>query len=89
MVDSAMLLTRSPLALLVIAGSHFLIDRYRLARFLVYAKNLIAPGPRLAWSDAKGTGYPSETPPWLAVWLLIIADNLIHVLLNAAALRWL
>lgn len=31
------------LALAVIVGSHFVIDRWRLARFVVYAKNLIAP----------------------------------------------
>lgn len=28
-------------------------------------------------------------PPFLAVWLLIIVDNVMHVAINAASLRWL
>lgn len=75
-------------ALLFIAGTHFLIDRYRLARFLVWAKNQIGP-KRLAWTDCQVTGYPSDVPPWLAVWLLIIADNTMHLACNAFALRFL
>lgn len=31
----------------------------------------------------------TETPPWLAVWLMIIADNALHLLINAAAVTWL
>lgn len=78
-------LTRSPWRLALIAGSHFLIDRYRLARYIVWAKNQVAPAahrPR----EVTATGYPAGVPPWLAVWLLIAADNVAHVLLNAAIL---
>jgi hypothetical protein len=39
-----------------------------------------------AWSECKATGYPPDTPPWLAVWLMIIADNTIHVLINSAVI---
>jgi len=67
------------LALAVIGGTHFLIDRWRLARFVVWAKNG-ARGPVTA------TGYPDDVPPWLAVWLLIIADNVIHLLINGVVL---
>jgi hypothetical protein len=74
--------TWSPSALAVILVTHFLIDRYRLARYVVWAKNG-ARGPVTA------TGYPEDTPPWLAVWLLIAADNVLHVLINGVALRWL
>lgn len=74
-----LLLTINPVALALIVVSHFLIDRYRLARFVVWAKNGMR-GPVTA------TGYPDSTPPWLAVWLLIIADNTLHLLCNAAAL---
>jgi hypothetical protein len=76
----------SPLALAVIVGSHFVIDRWRLARFVVWLKNQPRGGP---WKDCTATGYPSDTPPWLSVWLLIIADNIMHVAINGAALRWL
>lgn len=74
-------ITWSPPALALICGTHFLVDRFRLARFVVWAKNG-ARGPVTA------TGYTDDVPPWLAVWLLIIADNIVHLLINAAALRW-
>lgn len=36
-----LLLTRRPVALFVIFGTHFFIDRFRLARYLVFAKNFM------------------------------------------------
>lgn len=80
-------LTQSPAALAVISTTHFVIDRWRLARFVVWAKNWL--GPNHPWSECSGTGYHRDRPPWLAVWLLIIADNVMHVLINGAAIRWL
>lgn len=96
-----LLITRNPVALAVIVGTHAVIDRYRLARHVVWAKNHLAPWrrevmpgvrrwvrPVQSWSHCSGTGYPPDTPPWLAVWLLIIADNTLHLLINSAALWW-
>lgn len=80
-----LLLTTSPVPLAVIVGTHFAIDRWRLARFVVWLKNW----PWRPWRESSATGYPPEAPPWLAVWLLIIADNILHVAINGAALRWL
>jgi hypothetical protein len=116
---------RPALAGTVILVSHFLIDRYRLARYVVWAKNWLAPnelwgGFEGEWKLAKlwtaadlerlsikhidvmarmrrtppfsacsSTGYPPSAPPWLAVWLLIIADNTLHLTINYIALRWL
>ena len=80
-------LTLSPAALVFIAGTHFVIDRWRLARYLVWAKNLAAPARyRYAWRDCSATGYHSDRPAWLAVWLLIIADNTMHVICNGFAI---
>lgn len=76
------LITQSPAALAVICGTHFLIDRYRLARFVVWAKNG-AQGPVTA------TGYGDDVPPWMSVWLLIAADNILHVICNAIAIKFL
>lgn len=39
-------ITTSWKALLFIGGTHFLIDRFRLARYLCWAKNLIGPWKR-------------------------------------------
>lgn len=85
-----LILTRDPAALALIAGTHIAIDRYRLARHLIWVKNLMAPrGHNPPWSACKVTGYPPDTPQWLAVGLMIVADNTIHVLINSAALAWL
>jgi len=74
-----MLITLNPTALAVICGTHFIIDRYRLARFVVWFKN----GAR---GEITATGYPSDVPAWLSVWLLIAADNILHVLINGVAI---
>jgi hypothetical protein len=85
-----LLLSPSPVALAVIVGTHFAIDRWRLARFVVWGKNLLAPASqRFPWRECSATGYHRDRPAWLAVWLLIVADNVLHVLVNGAALRWL
>lgn len=97
-------LTRSWRALAVIGGTHFAIDRWRLARHVVWAKNQAAPARyRYPRSHARATGYhPPDCPPgadptscspgkpdWMAVWLMIVADNTLHLLLNRWALqRW-
>lgn len=111
---------------LVILSTHFLIDRFRLARYVVWAKNWLGPWSRMETvgeavermkasgemprpvilpgqkidivlqrirfiaplSDCQ-TGYPPSTPIWLSTWLLIIADNTIHLAINYAALKYL
>jgi len=122
-------LTTSWKALLLIGATHFVIDRWRLARYVVWVKNFLAPrwietitehmvGPNqikitpkdgfaaiimpermkistknlirnYPWSECSGTGYHKDRPPFLAVWLLIIADNTLHIICNGVALRWL
>lgn len=90
------LLIGSWLAVLAIFATHFAIDRWRLAVFVVWAKNvLLSPDHPFGWSseykweNCKATGYPSERPAWLAVWLLIAADNTLHLAINYAALLYL
>lgn len=98
-------------AVLVIWSTHFLIDRFRLARYVCWAKNYLAPkwlpNPKLhlskdaallpkcelmrnhAWGDCVGTGYHKDSPAWLSVWLMIAADNTLHLAINYAALLYL
>lgn len=101
---------RVALILEVIIWTHFIIDRWRLARYVVWAKNWLSPlylwnpdgtfylGPGTEGITRGGTppfkvcsvtGYPPECPPWLAVLLLIIADNTLHLTINYLALRFL
>ena len=114
-------LTLSWKALLFIAGTHFIIDRWRLARYLVWLKNFLAPewikveGEMVmplkmgsvqfalgsatgwkqkyirnkSWKECSATGYDPAKPAWMSVWLMIIADNILHVICNGTALRWL
>lgn len=82
-----LLITQSPVALGIIAGTHFVIDRWRLARFLVWAKNRPWPGSH-PWSECRKTGYPPELPVWMATWLMILVDNILHILINGAAIYY-
>lgn len=81
----------SLLAWIVIFATHFLIDRYRLARYVVWAKNFLAPvGSNPPWIECKDSfGYPPKAPAWLACWLMIAADNILHVGINALSIRYL
>lgn len=63
------LLTTSPAALAVIAGTHFIIDRWRLARFVCWTKNWLAPA-KYCFDCTRGDGewhYAHQVPrnpPW-------------------------
>jgi hypothetical protein len=80
-------LTRAPLALLLICLSHFLIDRWRLARYVAWVANRLGPPPYPAWRDCHQTGHVPGRPEWMTHWLLVIVDNTLHVLINSQALR--
>ena len=85
-----LIVTQSVLALAVIAGTHIIIDRFRLARHVCWAKNLFSPKAyRYPWSECSATGYHESRPPWMSVWLMIIADNTLHLLIGAAAVVWI
>lgn len=81
-------LTLDPVTLLVIGSTHFVMDRWHLARIVIWAKNRPWPGSR-PWSECRQTGFPPETPDYIARWLLIIVDNILHVIANALALYYL
>lgn len=83
-----LLLTKSPVAIFVIWFTHILIDHFRLARFVVFAKNWITD-TSLKWVDCSVTGYHKDVPPWLSFWLLIIVDNFLHLAINYISIKWL
>lgn len=91
------LLRPSAFALFVIVATHFVIDRWRLARFVVAFKNYLGTPPlplqmsfTSYWHNCDPlTGFPDGTPAWLGVWLLIIVDNIMHVTINGLALKYL
>lgn len=84
------LLIASLHAFLIIWVTHLLIDRFRIARYVVFAKNMICP-PRewKNWDQCDKTGYSNDAPPWLSVWLMILCDNTMHLAINYLAIRFL
>jgi hypothetical protein len=81
-------LTRNPKALAVIGGTHLILDHYRLAKHLAWAKNQAAPKAYRP-VDLSNNGYPAAVPGGLSLALMIIADNTTHLLINEWALdRW-
>ena len=79
--------------------SHFFIDRYRLAVYVVRLKNFsfglecietkIPEGLSYKYKwvfrmpDASNFGFPKEVPAFMSIWLMIIVDNVIHVCINS------
>ena len=87
-------LTQSVIALTIIAGTHFAIDRCVLARYVTKLKTLI-DALVLSPRDIRGyfdqmdaAGFPPEVPAYLRVWIFIIADNLLHITINAFAIYY-
>lgn len=78
-------LTRDWRALAIIGGTHAVIDRYRLAKHVAWAKNQLAPARYRPPHTA--TGYSPEKPDWMGVWLMFIIDNTMHLLINHYALK--
>lgn len=74
-------------ALLIIGGTHAVIDRYRLAKHLIWAMNRVLPHDvrdDYPWAEAReNQGYRASSPAWMRTWLMIIVDNTAHLCLNA------
>jgi len=67
---------------LILAGTHAVIDHYRLAKYWCEFWGVGHAG--IWWS--KRNGEFQAPPPFLGVWLLIIVDNVMHVTINALVL---
>lgn len=81
-------LTRKWKALAVIGGTHAVLDHHRVAVPLVWAKNQVGvPASERYPFSRDNAGYSPETPVWLATWLMIIADNTLHMTINHWALN--
>jgi hypothetical protein len=80
----------SLVAAAVMIGTHAIIDRFRLAKYLAFLSQHLAPMSEWkSWAECSGTGYYKEVPAWLATWLMIIVDNTMHLTINALALAYL
>jgi len=72
-----LLITLSFKALFIICSTHFLIDRFKVASYLVKFKNYCF----------TSNGFPKETPEYLSVWITILVDNTLHLTINYLCLN--
>lgn len=67
-----------------IVTTHILIDRFRLIKYVLRVKE---------WNFKNEWGYKTEgegsMPPFMWVWLMIIADNTIHLTINYISIYFL
>jgi hypothetical protein len=81
-------LTINPWALLTICLTHAIIDHYKLAAYISWAKNWLSPVRPKPWKSCCFTGNDPERPLWISVWLNIIVDNVTHIIINGAAIYY-
>lgn len=80
--------TRNWKALAIIGGTHLVIDHFRLAIPLMWAKNQVGvPSEERYEYSRANAGYREDTPVWLSTWLMIIADNSLHMTINHVAIE--
>ncbi len=85
-----LLLQPSFAAWFTIFFTHFIIDRFGVAKYVAFAKTKIAPCKYWpSWKDCETNGYHKDVPVWLSTWLLIISDNTLHLMINYIALKYL
>lgn len=86
------------MAVLAIFISHFIIDRTNLVAYLLAMKNNVKKKPvpegKMGWSfpymyDISNFGFHKDRPFAISIWLYIICDNILHIICNYLALRYL
>ncbi len=80
-------ITQEPIALILIALSHLVVDYFGLARYVAWLKNRPWPGSR-PWKECRASGFPPDMPKWRSSWLVVIIDNVIHILCNGVAIYY-
>lgn len=78
-------------AFLFIVVTHLFIDHYRLARYVIIAKNLLTGGSdeKYHLKNTDACGFPKGTPDHIGFLVLIAIDNTMHVICNAFAITYL
>ncbi len=76
-----LLLTRNPVALAIIGGTHLLIDRFSLAKYIMYFKGT---EPNDVFMYSNGMVVPSFSGNLFLVY--VVTDNSLHLIINYFAL---
>lgn len=80
------LLIGSYWAFLAIFISHFIIDRTRVIDILLAVKNNVKTDGKY---DISNMGFALNKPAFMSVWLYIITDNILHIICNYLAIKYL
>lgn len=95
-----LLLTRSWLALFVICSTHIIIDHSDIVNKLNQLKNWNFKSFAMGYFKPRGSGILQKStielkdgyadrPLFIRIWLLIIQDNILHLVINYLSLRYL
>ncbi len=84
----------SPLAVAVVFITHFIVDRSNLVAYIIAFKNqTIYPGhkdfPNSKKYNIENFGFDPARPFAISIWLYIICDNLLHIICNYLAIKYL
>jgi len=74
------------LAVLVIFATHYIIDRTNIVAYGLAIKNNVRKNGKY---DISNFGFGERRPFAITIWLYIICDNLLHIICNYLALRYL
>jgi hypothetical protein len=74
------------LAVLVIFVTHFIIDRTNIVSYALAIKNNVRKNGKY---DISNFGFEERKPFAISIWLYIITDNLLHIICNYIALKYL
>lgn len=88
------LLIASWKAVLVIFITHYIIDRTKLVDYMIAIKNSTTrkTGGKcgLEWEyDISNWGFDITRPKFLTLWLYIACDNILHLICNYLAIKYL
>ena len=84
-----LLLTKSILALFVIFITHAIIDGTNIVTFLNKVKNWNFKGGFTFNDTFICDGFDDSRPDYIRVWLLIIQDNILHLIINYLSIKYL
>lgn len=84
-----LLITKSGLALLVILLTHAIIDGTHIVEQLNQIKNLDFDTHILQHNNYKFNDGYGWRPDFIRVWLIIIQDNILHLVINYLSLKYL
>lgn len=84
-----LIITKSLPALFVIFITHAIIDGTNIVNILNQIKNWNF-NTFFIWGDAQiFDGYEANRPAFLRVWLIIIQDNILHLIINYLSIKYL